>query len=91
MTSYLFRVDAETNKRLELERNIRELENRIEELNEDLDAEKASRAKAEKQRKETSEVCVSFSDQGCAFPEKNLSHKFSDLWYINMDAFNILI
>lgn len=60
MTSYLSRVDAETNKRLELERNIRELENRIEELNEDLDAEKASRAKAEKQRKETSEVCVSF-------------------------------
>lgn len=76
MTSYLLRVDAETNKRLELERNIRELENRIEELNEDLDAEKASRAKAEKQRKETSEVCVSFSDQGCVFPEKIFSTSF---------------
>lgn len=89
MTSYLLRVDAETNKRLELERNIRELENRIEELNEDLDAEKASRAKAEKQRKETSEVCVSISDLGYVFSQKNLSHKFSDIWYINVDAFNI--
>ena len=51
------RVDTETNKRLELERSIRDLENRIEELNEDLDAEKASRSKAEKQKKEISEVC----------------------------------
>ena len=51
------RVDAETNKRLELERSIRELENKIEELTEDFDAEKASRTKAEKQRKEISEVC----------------------------------
>ena len=35
----------------------RELENQIEELKEDLDAEKGSRVKAEKQRKATSEVC----------------------------------
>ena len=54
------RVDAETNKRLELERSIRDLENRIDELNEDLDAEKASRSKAEKQKKEISEVCSFF-------------------------------
>ena len=54
------RVDTETNKRLELERSIRELENRIEELNEDLDAEKTSRSKAERQKKEISEVCSPF-------------------------------
>ena len=62
------RVDTETNKRLELERSIRDLENRIEELNEDLDAEKASRSKAEKQKKEISEVCpfyFRFCNQSC--------------------------
>lgn len=51
------RADEETNKRLELERTKRELENQIEELKEDLEAEKSSRVKAEKQRKSTSEVC----------------------------------
>lgn len=40
-----------------MERSIRELESKIEELTEDLDAEKASRSKAERQRKEISEVC----------------------------------
>lgn len=61
----VYRVDAETNKRLELERTIRDLQNRVEELNEDLDAEKTSRSKAERQRKEISEVCftsLSFLD-----------------------------
>ena len=43
----------------------RELENQIEELKEDLDAEKGSRVKAEKQRKATSEVCGIGDDGDC--------------------------
>ena len=50
------RVDEESSKRSDLEKVKREMENQIEELRDDLEAEKSARTKAEKQRREHSEV-----------------------------------
>lgn len=52
----LFRADEEAARRSELEKIKREMDNQIEELKDDLDAEKSARTKAEKQRRELSEV-----------------------------------
>ena len=53
---FLCRADEESAKRTELEKVKREMDNQIEELREDLEAEKNARTKAEKQRRELSEV-----------------------------------
>lgn len=52
----LYRVDDESAKRSELEKVKREMENQIEELKDDLEAEKSVRTKVEKQKRELSEV-----------------------------------
>ena len=52
----LCRADEESAKRTELEKVKREMDNQIEELREDLEAEKGARTKAEKQRRELGEV-----------------------------------
>lgn len=39
----------------------RELENQIQELQEDLDAEKTARSKVERQRRDLGEVCAAYS------------------------------
>lgn len=51
-----FRADEESARRSELEKTKRELDNQLEELKEDLEAEKSARTKAEKQRRELGEV-----------------------------------
>ena len=51
-----FRADEESAKRSELEKTKRELDNQLEELREDLEAEKNARTKAERQRRELGEV-----------------------------------
>lgn len=52
------RFDEESAKRTELEKVRRELEIQVDELKEDLEAEKSSRTKAEKQRRELEQVSV---------------------------------
>lgn len=53
---FIFRFDEETAKKIELEKIKRELEIQVDELKEDLDVEKSARVKAEKQKRELSEV-----------------------------------
>lgn len=57
----IFRADEEAAKRSDLEKVKREMENQIEELKEDLEAEKSARGKAERQRREFGEVISSWS------------------------------
>ena len=55
------RADEEAARRSELEKVKREMDNQIEELKEDLEAEKSARTKAEKQRRELGEVMTVWS------------------------------
>ena len=50
------RVDEEGVAKFTIQKQMRELQNQLQELSEDLDAEKDSRAKAEKQKKDLNEV-----------------------------------
>jgi len=57
----LFRVEEEVSQKTSAIKRSRELENQIQELQEDLDAEKTARSKVERQRRDLGEVCVPYA------------------------------
>ena len=57
----MIRVEDEVTAKSTFHKQIREMENQVQELQEDLDTEKESRAKAEKQKRDLSEVKIAKS------------------------------